>query len=59
MVTAENSDGFHNPEAARESLARSMDLTQGAVKKLNEATDVKLGIAAPAAAPAAAVPAKK
>ncbi len=36
--TAENSDGFHNPEAARESLARSMDLTQGAVKKLNEAT---------------------
>jgi hypothetical protein len=36
-----------------------MDLTQGAVKKLNEATDVKLGIAAPAAAPAAAAPAKK
>ena len=57
--TAENSDGFHNPEAARESLARSMDLTQGAVKKLNEAIDVKLGIAAPAAAPAAAAPAKK
>jgi hypothetical protein len=39
-----------------------MDLTQGAVKKLNEATDAKLGLvaaAAPAAAPAAAAPAKK
>ncbi|MGF1548538.1 MAG: ammonia-forming cytochrome c nitrite reductase subunit c552 [Thiotrichales bacterium] len=35
--TAENSDGFHNPEDARESLTRSIDLTQGAIKKLNEA----------------------
>jgi formate-dependent nitrite reductase cytochrome c552 subunit len=57
--TAENSDGFHNPEIARESLTRSMDLTQGATKKLNEATDVKLGIAQPAAAAPAAAPAKK
>lgn len=44
--TAENSDGFHNPELARESLTRSMDLTQGAIKKLNEATDAKLGLIA-------------
>jgi formate-dependent nitrite reductase cytochrome c552 subunit len=51
--TAENSDGFHNPDAARESLARSIDLTQGAVKKLREAMDPSLA-AAPAAAPAGA-----
>ncbi len=51
--TAENSDGFHNPDAAREALARSIDLTQGAVKKLREAMDPSLA-AAPAAAPAGA-----
>lgn len=26
--TAENSDGFHNPEMARESLTSSVDLSQ-------------------------------
>jgi formate-dependent nitrite reductase cytochrome c552 subunit len=53
--TAENSDGFHNPDAAREALARSIDLTQGAVKKLREAMDPSLAAApAPAAAPAGA-----
>ncbi len=35
--TAENSDGFHNPEAARESLARSMDISQKGIKMLEEA----------------------
>jgi nitrite reductase (cytochrome c-552) len=54
--TAENSDGFHNPEAARESLARSIDLTQGAVKKLKEA--MAPPAAKPAEAPKAAEPAK-
>lgn len=51
---AENSDGFHNPDQARESLACSIDLTQGAIKKLREAMDPSLAQAAvPAAAPAA------
>jgi formate-dependent nitrite reductase cytochrome c552 subunit len=35
--TAENSDGFHNPQAARESLARSITLSQDGIKMLNEA----------------------
>jgi nitrite reductase (cytochrome c-552) len=35
--TAENSDGFHNPEAARESLARSIDASQKGIKILNDA----------------------
>lgn len=35
--TAENSDGFHNPELARESLARSMDESQKGLKILDEA----------------------
>ncbi len=56
--TAENSDGFHNPEMARESLARSMDLSQGAAKKLNEATDAKLGLIAQPI-PATPAPPKK
>lgn len=34
--TAENSDGFHNPQAARESLARSIDTSQKGIKLLNE-----------------------
>jgi formate-dependent nitrite reductase cytochrome c552 subunit len=40
--TAENSDGFHNPDVARESLARSITITQDAIKKLKEAMDAKL-----------------
>jgi len=35
--TAENSDGFHNPEAARESLARSIDASQKGIKLLTDA----------------------
>jgi formate-dependent nitrite reductase cytochrome c552 subunit len=35
--TAENSDGFHNPDAARESLARSIDASQKGIKLLNDA----------------------
>jgi len=39
--TAENSDGFHNPEAARESLTRSIDTSQKAIKLLNDAMTAK------------------
>jgi nitrite reductase (cytochrome c-552) len=37
--TAENSDGFHNPEQAREALAQSMDASQQAIKVLEKAMD--------------------
>ena len=39
--TAENSDGFHNPEAARESLARSVDESQKGIKIVNDALSAK------------------
>jgi formate-dependent nitrite reductase cytochrome c552 subunit len=39
--TAENSDGFHNPEMARESLARSMDESQKGIKVINDAMAAK------------------
>ena len=35
--TAENSDGFHNPGAARDTLTRSVDESQAGIKVLNEA----------------------
>lgn len=35
--TAENSDGFHNPEMARESLTRSVDESQKGIKIINDA----------------------
>ncbi|MDP2167937.1 MAG: ammonia-forming cytochrome c nitrite reductase subunit c552 [Thermodesulfovibrionales bacterium] len=35
--TAENSDGFHNPEAARESLAQSITASQDGIKLLDKA----------------------
>ncbi len=35
--TAENSDGFHNPEMARESLARSISASEEGIKLLEEA----------------------
>jgi len=38
--TAENSDGFHNPEMARESLAGSIAASKAGVKILNEAMSV-------------------
>ncbi|MFZ5483347.1 MAG: ammonia-forming cytochrome c nitrite reductase subunit c552 [Pseudomonadota bacterium] len=34
--TAENSDGFHNPDDARESLTRSIDASQAGIKLLKE-----------------------
>lgn len=39
--TAENSDGFHNPEMARESLTRSVDESQKGLKILTDAMTVK------------------
>ena len=38
--TAENSDGFHNPELARESLTRSISASKAGVKILNDAMAV-------------------
>jgi nitrite reductase (cytochrome c-552) len=35
--TAENSDGFHNPTLARESLTKSVDESQAGIKLLNDA----------------------
>jgi formate-dependent nitrite reductase cytochrome c552 subunit len=35
--TAENSDGFHNPEMARESLTRSVDESQKGIALLDKA----------------------
>ncbi len=35
--TAENSDGFHNPALARDSLTRSMDESQKGIKIIDEA----------------------
>jgi formate-dependent nitrite reductase cytochrome c552 subunit len=48
--TAENSDGFHNPEAARESLTRSIDVSQAGIKLVRE--ELKKMKGAAAAAPA-------
>lgn len=36
---AENSDGFHNPQQARDSLARSMTLSQEGIALLNKAIE--------------------
>ncbi len=38
--TAENSDGFHNPELARDSLALSITASKAGVKMLNDAMAV-------------------
>jgi nitrite reductase (cytochrome c-552) len=40
--TAENSVGFHNPEAARRSLTLSVDKSKEAIKLLNEAIDAQV-----------------
>ena len=37
--TAENSDGFHNPDAARESLAQSVNASQEGIKFLEKAME--------------------
>lgn len=39
--TAENSDGFHNPEMARESLTKSVDESQKGIKLINDALAAK------------------
>jgi nitrite reductase (cytochrome c-552) len=39
--TAENSDGFHNPDQARESLTQSIDASQEAIKRLEKAIEEK------------------
>ena len=41
--TAENSDGFHNPEMARQSLAESIDASQKGIGILNKAIAQKVG----------------
>lgn len=41
--TAENSDGFHNPEMSRESLARSVDESQKGIKIIADAMAAKSG----------------
>jgi nitrite reductase (cytochrome c-552) len=48
--TAENSDGFHNPELARESLTRSVDESQKGIKIINDAVAPKTASTAPPAA---------
>jgi len=45
--TAENSDGFHNPEMARESLTKSMDEAQKGIKIINDALSQKTAQTAP------------
>jgi len=39
--TAENSDGFHNPQMARESLAQSINTSQEGIKLLEKAIEEK------------------
>ena len=40
--TAENSDGFHNPALARESLTRSLNASQDGIRLLDKAlTDLR------------------
>jgi formate-dependent nitrite reductase cytochrome c552 subunit len=39
--TAENSDGFHNPQMARESLAQSITASQDGIKVLEKAIEEK------------------
>ena len=46
--TAENSDGFHNPELARESLTKSVDESMKGTKIINDAIAAKMAGAAPA-----------
>jgi len=52
--TASNGSHFHNPDAATESLNRSMAISQEGIKLLDEAMGVRRkGVATPVAAPAA------
>ena len=56
--TASNGAAFHNPEAATESLNKSMTISQEAIKMLEDATAAKRGAAKTAAAPQPAAVAK-
>lgn len=40
--TAENSDGFHNPEQARQSLAESVNASQRGIEMLNKGISQKI-----------------
>ncbi|GFE56149.1 ammonia-forming cytochrome c nitrite reductase subunit c552 [Geobacter sp. AOG1] len=44
--TAENSDGFHNPELARDTLTHSVAISKEGVALLNKAIDAKGGASA-------------
>jgi formate-dependent nitrite reductase cytochrome c552 subunit len=57
--TAANGASFHNPELARDSLAKSVAASQDGIKILDDAIKAKLGPVAAAAAPAAAPAAAK
>ncbi len=46
--TAENSDGFHNPTLARESLTKSVDESQAGIKLVDDALKAKTAAVAPA-----------
>ena len=52
--TASNGAGFHYPEAAADSLNKSMSISQEAIKILEDATAAKRGAARVSAAPPAA-----
>jgi len=52
--TAENSDGFHNPDMAKEALTRSADEAFAGIKVIDDALAAKVAVSTtPAAAPAA------
>ncbi len=57
--TAENSDGFHNPKAARESLTRSVVESKKGIKLVDDALAGKTAKAEAGAAPAVVAPAPK
>ncbi len=42
--TAENSDGFHNPEMAKESLTKSVDESQKGIELLKKAMAEKIAV---------------
>ncbi len=55
--TAENSDGFHNPEAAKKSLMESADLAFQGIKVIDDALAAKAAAAPAPTTTAAATPA--
>jgi nitrite reductase (cytochrome c-552) len=50
--TAENSDGFHNPEMAKEALLRSADEAFAGIKVIDDALAARVAVASPPPAPA-------